>query len=99
MQSNNDTKEFNKGAMFNIGFKKAMEDDPTWDCIILHDVDMVPMAMSNLYKCGTSVSYKEILFNESIYETFELAIQGAPKLLGLFNKITLAPRFQKIQEF
>ena len=43
--------------MFNVGFKKAMEDDPSWDCIILHDVDMVPMSLTNLYKCGESVSH------------------------------------------
>jgi hypothetical protein len=42
---------FNKGRIYNAGFLMAMK-DVDWDCIILHDVDLVPETDDNLYRCA-----------------------------------------------
>ncbi|XP_052679156.1 beta-1,4-galactosyltransferase 4-like isoform X2 [Crassostrea angulata] len=46
------TKElkFNRGILFNIGFKEA-SNDSNYDCFILHDVDLLPENDFNIYSC------------------------------------------------
>lgn len=41
---------FNRAALLNIGFKKAMA-DREWDCAIFHDIDLIPMDDRILYTC------------------------------------------------
>lgn len=44
--------EFNRGALFNIGFKLAMHwPNSSWDCVIFHDVDHLPENEDNIYTC------------------------------------------------
>ena len=43
--------------MFNFGFKYAMKDNPNWNCLILHDGDMMPMNMSAAYECREKVTF------------------------------------------
>ncbi|XP_060519848.1 beta-1,4-N-acetylgalactosaminyltransferase bre-4 isoform X1 [Cylas formicarius] len=40
---------FNRGKMMNYGAKLAMELE--YDCLILHDVDLIPLTTGNLYGC------------------------------------------------
>ena len=42
-------KPFNKGALFNIGYHVVKNQ---YDCLILHDVDLVPLK-TGIYKCST----------------------------------------------
>uniref|UniRef100_UPI00358ECD4F beta-1,4-galactosyltransferase 4-like isoform X2 n=1 Tax=Myxine glutinosa TaxID=7769 RepID=UPI00358ECD4F len=42
---------FNRAKLLNAGFLEAMK-DAAWDCIILHDVDLIPEDDRNLYLCG-----------------------------------------------
>ena len=42
--------EFNKGALINAAFVEAMA-DRHWDCVCLHDVDLVVQGNTNLYSC------------------------------------------------
>ena len=40
---------FNRGKLLNVGFKEA---NPDVDCFIFHDIDLLPLDLRNLYKCG-----------------------------------------------
>ncbi|CAB3223518.1 unnamed protein product [Arctia plantaginis] len=44
-----DNKPFNRGFLYNIGVKQAINDK--FPCLILHDVDLLPLDASNLYAC------------------------------------------------
>lgn len=44
-----DEKPWNKGLLYNIGAKQAILDK--FPCLILHDVDLLPLDLSNLYVC------------------------------------------------
>jgi hypothetical protein len=54
----NDTGDFNRGLLLNIGFLEALNDQLKnqphldWDCFIFHDVDFFPMSKKNLYRCN-----------------------------------------------
>lgn len=41
---------FNRGALFNVGYLEVMK-QKRWDCLIFHDVDLIPMDDRNLYNC------------------------------------------------
>ena len=43
--------QFNRAALFNVGFLEARKLYP-FDCFIFHDVDLLPEDLRNLYKCG-----------------------------------------------
>ncbi|KAI3380728.1 hypothetical protein SNEBB_001550 [Seison nebaliae] len=43
---------FNRGMLFNIGFIEVKRIDPTINCFIFHDVDLLPEDDRNLYVCG-----------------------------------------------
>lgn len=67
-------REFNRGALFNVGFIEAMK-MKQWDCIIFHDVDMLPIDNRNLYTCSKEhpQHYSEALDShnfKTIYPTF-----------------------------
>ncbi|CAB4066378.1 B4GALT1 [Lepeophtheirus salmonis] len=48
---NQDGKDpFNRGKLINIGFTEAMK-EKKWGCIIMHDVDYMPLNDNNLYTC------------------------------------------------
>ncbi|XP_078490775.1 uncharacterized protein LOC100181252 [Ciona intestinalis] len=46
-----DNGQFNKAMIMNAAFEEAMKQD-WFDCIIFHDVDMIPEDDRNLYICG-----------------------------------------------
>lgn len=43
---------FNRGKLFNIGYKEALR-DADYCCFIFHDVDLLPENPRNLYACST----------------------------------------------
>ncbi|XP_075464018.1 beta-1,4-galactosyltransferase 3 isoform X1 [Ascaphus truei] len=47
-QSGNST--FNRAKLLNVGVKEALRDED-WDCLFLHDVDLIPENDYNLYVC------------------------------------------------
>lgn len=44
-----DEKPWNKGLLYNIGAKQAIVDK--FPCLILHDIDLLPLDSGNLYSC------------------------------------------------
>ncbi|XP_039753854.1 beta-1,4-N-acetylgalactosaminyltransferase bre-4-like [Pararge aegeria] len=44
-----DDKPWNKGLLYNIGAKQAIAEN--FPCLILHDVDLLPLDENNLYAC------------------------------------------------
>lgn len=42
---------FNRGKLFNIGFKEALN-DADFCCFVFHDVDLLPENPQNIYACG-----------------------------------------------
>ncbi|XP_034313784.2 beta-1,4-galactosyltransferase 4 [Magallana gigas] len=42
--------EFNRGFLFNVGYKEALRDSD-YDCFVLHDVDLLPENDHNIYTC------------------------------------------------
>jgi len=43
--------QFNRAALFNVGFIEAMK-LYSFNCFIFHDVDLLPEDLRNIYKCG-----------------------------------------------
>uniref|UniRef100_V9KXS1 Beta-1,4-galactosyltransferase n=1 Tax=Callorhinchus milii TaxID=7868 RepID=V9KXS1_CALMI len=41
---------FNRAKLLNVGVKEALRDEQ-WDCLVLHDVDLLPENDHNLYTC------------------------------------------------
>ncbi|KAK0687802.1 B4GT3 galactosyltransferase, partial [Pygoscelis papua] len=41
---------FNRAKLLNVGVREALKDED-WDCLLLHDVDLVPENDYNLYVC------------------------------------------------
>ena len=56
--------EFNRGRLNNAGFKIAMSDSENygfkWDCVIVHDIDLLIMHEGNLYTCKSEVRHHSI---------------------------------------
>ncbi|XP_030912551.1 beta-1,4-galactosyltransferase 3-like isoform X2 [Geospiza fortis] len=44
------TGSFNRAKLLNVGVREAMKDEE-WDCLVLHDIDVVPENDYNLYIC------------------------------------------------
>ncbi|XP_075186316.1 beta-1,4-galactosyltransferase 3 isoform X2 [Anomaloglossus baeobatrachus] len=64
-QSGNST--FNRAKLLNVGVKEAMKDED-WDCLFLHDVDLVPENDHNLYVCDPwSPKHASIAMNKFSY--------------------------------
>jgi len=65
-----DNKPFNRGALFNAGFLEAAKDQD-WDCLVLHDVDLLPEDDRNLYRCRDTETYHLMLGRNT--DKYELA--------------------------
>ena len=53
---------FNRGLLINIGYKEARKQD-NYDCYVFHDVDLLPMEISNYYGCSDHPRKLVVYFN------------------------------------
>ncbi|XP_063295049.1 beta-1,4-galactosyltransferase 3 isoform X1 [Pelobates fuscus] len=64
-QSGNST--FNRAKLLNVGVKEAMKDED-WDCLFVHDVDLIPENDHNLYTCDPwSPKHASVAMNKFSY--------------------------------
>ncbi|XP_063802873.1 beta-1,4-galactosyltransferase 3 [Pseudophryne corroboree] len=64
-QSGNST--FNRAKLLNVGVKEAMRDED-WDCLFLHDVDLIPENDHNVYVCDPwSPKHASVAMNKFRY--------------------------------
>ena len=48
----NENLVFNKGILSNVGFKEALN-EYDWNCLIFHDLEMLPLNEQNIYECSS----------------------------------------------
>ncbi|CAH1271334.1 B4GALT2 [Branchiostoma lanceolatum] len=58
--------KFCKGILFNIGFISVLKDD-SYDCIIFHDVDLIPEDDRNVYTCGSTPRHLSVAVDKFNY--------------------------------
>ncbi|XP_075973100.1 beta-1,4-N-acetylgalactosaminyltransferase bre-4-like isoform X2 [Anticarsia gemmatalis] len=71
-----DEKPWNKGVLYNIGAKQAISDK--FPCLILHDVDLLPLDASNLYACTNDPRHMSSSIDKFRYVlTYDYLVGGA----------------------
>lgn len=53
---------FNRAKLMNIGFKEALK-DYSWDCVIFHDIDLLPEDERNFYYCSEFPRHMSVSVN------------------------------------
>lgn len=90
---------YNKGRLFNAGFEFVMALDPKVDCVILHDVDLLPLGYDVPYRCSSlpvhmaayvdTMNFKlPFVFIFSSLHVFIAAAAAETAPVGLFCSIT-----------
>lgn len=51
---------FNKGILMNAAFLLALNSSTAFDCVIFHDVDLLPEMDTNIYGCAHSPSHLSV---------------------------------------
>lgn len=59
--------KFNRGMLFNIGFKLASEIDD-YDCYVLHDIDLIPEDDRNMYICSSKPRHMSVAVDVMAYK-------------------------------
>ncbi|XP_063414346.1 beta-1,4-galactosyltransferase 6-like [Mytilus trossulus] len=68
-------KPFNRGMMANIGFKEAMS-DMEFDCIVFHDVDVLPEDDRNFYICSDNPIHMSVKVEQFGYRLLYEKLAG-----------------------
>ena len=59
--------DFNKGKLMNAAAREALNED-SYDCLIFHDVDMIPEHDGNVYHCNDQVRHLSPAIDEMRYQ-------------------------------
>lgn len=62
-----DQKPFNRGLLFNVGFIESMKKGGT-HCYIMHDVDLLPENLQNVYGCTKNPRHMSSSINSHRFE-------------------------------
>lgn len=64
-QFGNDT--FNKGVLLNAGAREALQDSKDYECLVFHDVDLIPEDDRNLYSCPSLPRHMSVAVDKFNY--------------------------------
>lgn len=67
--------QFNRAALFNVGFLEARKLYP-FDCFIFHDVDLLPEDRRNLYICGDRPRHMSVAVDKFNYRLLYATLFG-----------------------
>ncbi|XP_076107984.1 beta-1,4-galactosyltransferase 4-like [Mytilus galloprovincialis] len=82
---------FNRGMLSNIGFKEAML-DMKYDCIVIHDLDILPEDDRNFYTCDVNPIHMAVKVEQFKYN---LPYEGFAGGVTTFSKL----QYEKINGF
>ncbi|GAB6022767.1 hypothetical protein CHUAL_006861 [Chamberlinius hualienensis] len=82
--------DFNRGALFNVGFLEGLKLNPDLHCFIFHDVDLLPINKANIYACSKmprhmSVSVNSFRFNLPYTDIFGGVVSMTTEQFKLVN--------------
>jgi len=66
--------------LFNVGFTEAMNDH-NWNCVIFHDVDLIPEDDRNIYSCSADPRHMSVAVDKFDYKLPYRAIFGGATAL------------------
>lgn len=68
MISQDDNEVFNRAMLFNVGYSEAVNlSDTKWDCLVFHDVDLLPEDDRNLYTCPDQPRHMSVAVDKFKY--------------------------------
>ena len=78
----------------NIGFREALAED-AYDCVVFHDVDLLPEDDRLLYRCGETPKHLSVAIDKYGYRLVSRACERVkrPPRLHLANFCALALKF------
>jgi len=74
-----DDGRFNKGAVMNSAFKEVLKEHD-YDCVIFHDVDMLPEDDRNIYQCESNPVHLSPLIDKFDYKPYATDFGGITML-------------------
>lgn len=86
---------FNRGMLMNIGFKEVQLFEEKYQCLILHDVDMLPEHDGNPYACPEEGRPRQMAFSMNYFKNYTPVGEG---FFGAVTAISTAD-FQRINGF
>lgn len=72
---------FNKAKLMNIGFKEALQDDD-FDCVVFHDVDLLPEDDRLLYRCDETPKHFSVAIDKYGYRLPYLSLFGGVTMVS-----------------
>ncbi|CAF1284227.1 unnamed protein product [Rotaria sp. Silwood1] len=78
--------QFNRAALFNVGFIEAMK-LYSFNCFIFHDVDLLPEDLRNLYKCGEKPRHMSVAVDKFHYRLLYSTLFGGVTAFSLSDFI------------
>ncbi|CAH1272158.1 B4GALT2 [Branchiostoma lanceolatum] len=82
IEQHGEEQSFCQGFLYNVGFTEALKDDPSYDCFIFHDVDLLPEDDRNLYTCARSPYHLSVAIDKFDYKLPYVALFGGVSALN-----------------
>ena len=87
--------DFNRGMMFNIGYKMAMNlTNNFWQCFIFHDVDLLPEDDRNIYACSDNPRHMSV--GKNLINSLKVLKRCRNNLLSIYKNLVSRDQYQVI---